>query len=178
MNTDALRRLAIDKALGELSDDAAELLDAYVADHPEAASILAEADETLTVVHSALVDEHAEEARESMPPLNLSSHTRAAPRPRAASANQVYLWSRRTAVAAIILLAFLLGTRFSNQAPERGASHEQYVNSQPLVEAQPDREGFWSIDRMLDAERPAASPRGSHHQRTSPWTLPPQGEQS
>lgn len=172
MNTDALRRLAIDRALGELSDDAAELLDAYIAEHPETSSIPSDSSETLSLVRSALIAPRNAGVDEPMPPLRMKT-TRAQ-----AATKPILAWSRRTAVAATILLAFLLGTRSGHQETEPRTPPQQVAAAPHEPTRDADVSGFWSLNRLLNSEGPRETPRGSQLKRTSPWMLPLHGEQS
>lgn len=180
MDAETLERLLIDRRLGELPPDAARLLDAYLELSPGERGIGARVETTLELARQAVSAERSEVGPVPM----LSSRALAAlhaaqgptiskeaPR-RGSTLGRVGAWGRRTAVAATIGLAFVLGYLTSGGAAPRpfgivaiapGESRQAAVHKTAETP-----EAFWSIERL----RKAASDRAPETRPRIIWSSP------
>lgn len=137
MTPKILDALLLDRAAGALPDDVAQLLDAYLAEYPEAA--------IRGLRYSATIDL----IRAAMPPAAKQAGLRVPPFParRVEAARKRRRWLatlQPLAIAAGIALAFVLGNRFATQ-PER-------LDTISLVSADAaQRGGFWAYSAVSAA---------------------------
>ncbi|MBL7139553.1 MAG: hypothetical protein ISS74_01445 [Planctomycetes bacterium] len=182
MDRDALERLAMDRAGGELDADAEALLAAYLAEHPEARRTAAEMESAYRQCRDAIAS-RVEAAGTASPARPAGPHAwsvlAAASRPRRRSVGR---WlARAAAVLAILGLGAGGGWWLGRQ---KGPETVQLPPGRPAVaqadEAPLDRLGpFWreKVATLLEgrpaAPAPARAPRGDR-----PWSnlLPPDKE--
>lgn len=166
MNPEVMERLLIDRGMGELSDDVNALLRAYVDARPREARRAEEIDETILLARRALRTTVAE--RSATPPPFAGayrSYRRRATR---------WAWTRRLATAAMIALAFWLGSLGTRPSPHAGpvALH----NALPAPTTRDGgTAGFWSTARLrqsITGRPPTAHP---HAPWPGPLTRPPIG---
>jgi hypothetical protein len=171
MNAETLERLMIDRELGGLSDDAAALLDAWLADHPDVAPAAESLYDVIALARRALPPTAAE-----MPPAwNPSNADDDAARrsPAPISTRPVRAWpmlQRFAALAACLTIGAFVGARFAGPARDRatstglnhGATAVRLVGTSPIHDASADAHAdagdeFWSLDRARRrrAERPS-----------------------
>jgi anti-sigma factor RsiW len=158
MDHQTLDRLLTDRAVGELGDDAAELLADYLAEHPELQERAGAIDETVQLAERAFQRYGMRE----LPPLD---------RHRIEKARR---WSRRSNLRRQVLTvaaAFLVGasavlmTRPAERLiPDRGGPTAR--GSVPLVaypSAQPiSEESFWSLERVAATGQVRSTARHAH----------------
>jgi len=171
MDAETMERLLIDNRLGELSPDTVQLLEAYLHVTPDADAILAEIDSVIDLADRALrADPPA--AAEALPPLSIEDALR---RERASQPYDRTGWARPLALAASIILAFLLGTRWTSAPSIPSPGRIDRVARSPLA-APPDGAEFWSVAKYV-SDRPAAhNSNGDHVEWTSPLVWPQFGE--
>lgn len=145
MDTKVIERLLVDRHLGELPDDVAELLDAYIADKPEYSRLHRELDRMLTLAGQALNSPPL--AEEPMPALS-SHRLSATPPPRRQFGMR--LWLRTGALAAALALSFILGARTSESPRGSTAQHEVLVQAESRHDRNPQA-GFWSLSRLQES---------------------------
>ena len=161
MNREALEHLIIDRRLGELSDDVASLLDAYLQASPSDEVLAGEIESDLALAQEAL----RPAASEDLPLPAFPTH-RVADALSAMSPPRSGNWQRPLALAAVLALGVFIGVRMSasqvSSAPRVGpvAFHDSAV-------ASGDEDDFWS----LRAER---SSRSKSKNSTKPveWNSP------
>ncbi len=146
MDRESLERLATDRALGGLTPEAGQLLEAYIACDPQAAAIVRGIDTTVQAARRVL----REPAPSSLPAFPVAGFM------------QIERWRRRIrvltyagALAACVLLGVGLGRLHaptpSNQPQQIAETHQP---ASPIAEANanPGRyaseAGFWSIERL------------------------------
>jgi hypothetical protein len=142
MNPETLERLLIDAHLGELQPEVSELLDAFLDRHPTLAGERDRVRDTLDLAGRAI-----------RPPLDnacaLPPISKRLTAPPTAGHRRFGSWVRHAALAASIVLAFLLGERFNVPSPpSSSASHAP--SGEALVSS--DRTGgrspastFWTL---------------------------------
>lgn len=155
MNTQTMERLLIDKRMGELSPDTAQLLDAYLALTPDSAALAAEIDTVLELAGRAL-EPAVRDSAEDLPPFP------AHPANALGRTRREKGWVRPIAVAAAIVLAFFLGTRTATSPQIAPADRSEMV----VHSANPTSsdEQFWSVNRYASRHRAA--------QRAIEWNSP------
>lgn len=161
MDPATLKRLIIDRELGELNADASALLDAYLAAGSQDSAVEHEIASTIGRVRSALAAPATPQPI-ALPPLRATR----TPLLRVGGL-------QRLAAAAAIVLAFFAGTR-------SGSITTPEMRSTPRVAAgqfETGASGFWSLDRLRHTQT-----NRTHHSRklnwASPITLPQTGEGS
>ncbi len=155
MNTETMERLLIDKRLGELPPDTAQLLDAYLAVNPDSAALAAEIDTILKLAGRAL-EPPARVTAEDLPPF--PAHKAAA----RGGTNRNWGWVRPITVAAAIVLAFFLGTRTAT-SPQLAFTDRSEVIV-PSANPTSSDEQFWSVNRYAARRRAL--------QRSVEWNSP------
>jgi anti-sigma factor RsiW len=166
MKTETLNALLIDRSLGELTSEAAELLDAYLAEVPEAAACAAAYRATVATAHSAIEG-----------PLNIPPVPALAPwhAPREGFVRQCR--AELVRIAASLIIGISVG--WAGFALKTGA------RSAPVrrIETQTDRPGpaipggvssFWSVAGLSHsaAARPPVDRPVQRLQWESPMTVP------
>ncbi|HKQ49332.1 MAG TPA: hypothetical protein VJZ71_14775 [Phycisphaerae bacterium] len=187
MDHETLERLLIDRQLGELPPDTQRLLEAYMQLSPADAGTSEEIHAVIDVASQALRAEPPP-TPEELPPLSLSAPQASSRRLDAASLKPQASRARPLALAASIVLAFLLGTRWVQQpdAPmDRKIQIADALSSSSLKPQAPslvDAE-FWSVARYAaNRARPQSADRqsvGADQTRiewTSPLVWPQSGE--
>jgi hypothetical protein len=154
VDTQTLERLLIDRRLGELPPDSARLLDAYERLCPGVADLAAQLDATLDVARQAILSETT--SRSAMPLLpSRMTNTGRSPTPRARKFAWAVAWGRRTAVAAIIALAFALGHFTGGGKAREGGPIMAIAHATAGTAAQPETAttsgAFWSLERIKKA---------------------------
>lgn len=151
IRSDTLARLAADRALGGLDADTAELLDAYVEDHPEAASVAVRDAELVSLATRAMASADDQWPRQRpLAVLKLPRRQPSAWRGRLLSA---------AGLAACLLVGLLLG-RLGTAPRQRVSSVAQ--DSQPVVryiatDSRPERAAgaeFWTLTQWQRPGRP------------------------
>jgi anti-sigma factor RsiW len=163
MERDLLEKLLIDRHLGELPPDAAALLDEYLALRPEAAANAGRIGATLDLARDALGSLEPR-AADSLPRLRPSGR---AGRIGRAPAGQHVPLLRPVALAACLVLAFLLGRRMS--LPPAGVAERppvEFAAGGGAAIAAPAGE-FWSVRQWRETAAAQPSPR-----RTLNWSTP------
>lgn len=171
MDAETMERLLIDNRLGELSPDTEQLLEAYLHVTPGADAILAEIDSVIDLADRALrADPPA--AAEALPPLSIEDALR---RVRAPQPYDRTGWARPFALAASIILAFLLGTRWTS-APSVPSPGRIDGVARSSHAASPDGAEFWSVAKYV-SDRAAARPSAAARvEWSSPLVFPQLGE--
>ncbi len=186
MNPETLRRLLLDRAVGQLSDDAGALLDAYLARDPAARAELADLIAAVDAARRAVAEEPVRVTAADVPPFPRRAVQAAvvrSARPRAAGTAGRWL-----ALAAGVALAFLAGHYYADR---RGDSARRSPDPLGLVQGGPSRAdgpvivepddagaprsrspglpaGIWH----LDPSRLAAAPLGRSPQVEVRWSSP------
>lgn len=161
MDLVTLRRLLIDRELGELNADTAALLDAFLA--TGGSSGAAETDTTATIRQLRAALAAPPSARPSpLPSLRIATPS---------------IWRltgvQRLATAAAIVLAFFAGTRSVTVPSPNWEAKESVV----MASSESAAGGFWALDRLRHMPSSvAAQPRILNW--TSPVSLPQPGEGS
>lgn len=169
MERQAIERLAMDAALGELNDDATALFDAYLTEHPElrqwARSMKAVCERT----REAVV---ARTAPAAFPPRRAAIHACRISRIRLANAGR---W------AAVVLVSLALGAAGGRRLTSSTES-TSYVTASAETTPSPARrdwravlngwgEGFWEA-KAAATLRPQPGPAGdSYEPKPSPWEM-------
>jgi anti-sigma factor RsiW len=155
MDRELIERLATDRALGALSADAGQLLDAYVQHDPAAAAVVNEIERTVGLARTVLRDEPVK----SMPAFPVAGFA------------EIERWQRRTrrlryvaGLAACVMVGLGLGRLSAPMRTEIVPSLPvTVVDATATVSPSPVESGgsFWSVDRMRQRiqQRPVASPR-------------------
>jgi anti-sigma factor RsiW len=173
MDPTILERLLIDRRLGELSPDAASLLDAYLQMNPDARAIEAEVTATIDAAQRVLKDERPAQDW-PMPTLSMPSATGmsgSTPFPWPA-----WQWYRRLAVAAAIGLAFFLGSRLAPGPTPVLVENRPRTNA--VVTQEKPTEGFWSLRRLQKNVPPASGKDRQHVTWPAPFSKPRIGDRT
>jgi anti-sigma factor RsiW len=159
MTPEVLQRLLIDHKLGEMSDDVADLLAAYMQMQPDAATEAEEISDTIELARRASAPEAELDAPPPMPPgLHLDNRT---------TSNPVRTWTRAAAVAAAVVGAFFLGSSFSlPPAPTNWTT--VVAMSAPAHDSDAEPGGFWSLKR-LQHNKPRDEMKTPHIEWSAPW---------
>jgi hypothetical protein len=172
MNPETLERLLIDRHLGELPSDASDLLDAYVAQNPSAAAAQARVQLALDLARRAMQPAH-DERTPALPPLSRKPLPRVRP-----GKPHFRAWARQAALAAAIILAFMLGTRLNSPLMPTITPH----GTTELVTAEHSRgpaptDGFWTLSGR-DRAASRMAPNRPHVDWPAPFTPPWKGQRS
>lgn len=160
MNRDSLERLLIDQRLGELAPDASELLRAWLAATPTDSALASEIDEIITMSRNGL---HSSSAF----PLPIFPEKRVAGALRTNFRPGMMTWHRPAAVAATIVLAFVLGTRIADFRESESDSMSGAIAVAGSGESSKIGE-FWSIQRIVEG----SALRRTHEKHRINWTSP------
>lgn len=162
LTNEQLERMAIDRRLGELSEEAALLLDAYCADNANAARVLVEINETLSLAGAALTtsDEFVEND-----PLPAPKFLHAAGEP--LKFRRIMDGLAGFSIAAAIAIMAWIGFGVSSTAP--GQSQPEIVAEAPAQDAESSSTGFWSLSAL---RQDLSKPGTSTHSPTFKWTGP------
>lgn len=162
LSNEQLERMAIDRRLGELSEEAALLLDAYCAQNPDAAGILVEINESLSLAGAALSTSNEMEEDDPLPA------------PKFLLAAEEPLKFRRImdglagfSIAAAIAIMAWIGFGVSSTAP--GQSQPEIVAEVPAQDAETSSTGFWSLSAL---RQDLSNPGTTTHSPTFKWTGP------
>ncbi|MBE7508152.1 MAG: hypothetical protein HS101_17960 [Planctomycetia bacterium] len=167
MNREALEHLIIDRRLGELPNDVALLLDAYLHASPDANSTVQEVEATLTMTKQAV---HTSSTNDTTLPSFPSSRIAAAMSDRPRRPSHLLRWP--VALAATLALGVFLGTRTKLPTSPRP------VQSIPVVfhEVSDDAPGdFWSLSPRQTTST-SSSTSTKHLEWSSPLNWPVKGE--
>lgn len=173
LKSDTLERILFDRSLGELAPDVEALLRAYLEERPQAVRLAEEAEQTVDLARRAMDTGLATGAADLPPPsfLNTEGRTRRARRrPRH--------WLGIVSAAAMIVLAFWLGTQ--NSTPQIANKDQQRLR-QPGPQLQMTTgttSGFWSVTRLHRSMSPSTSHNRGALRWRGPLTRPQIGEQS
>ena len=162
--TETLEKLAIDRRLGELTEDAAALYDAYLAQNPDDASAITTIDQTVDLVRAALDDGPFEPVL----PLPLPGFFRAARR--ANAARRIRDGLTGFAVAASLALFAWLGTGVSPVGSTNSATGG--IAQSRTGSAETSKPGFWSLSSLKVDRVPPRSDGQSSIEWTGPITKP------
>lgn len=161
MNAETIERLAMDRALGELNEDAAVLFDTYLAEHPEARVWAQGMSDTCAQTQRA-IDSKTQDASKQAPHTRIHSHR--SPRVHWARLGR---WAALVAVSAGIGAA--VGRWSQSQAPApdhtviRAASADGAQTHQQLLSGQD--QGFWQSKALaLLQTRPYETARSRDRQ--------------
>ncbi len=171
MNEDALERLLIDRHLGELEPDTAALLAAYLAADGQLERPAALLAETIELAGRVM--------RKDAPAFDRPMPRLAAPKNlhRVHHGPRWIAWTRRVAVAAAVVAAFLLG-----QLAGPTDVHQVAVVPEPLpvstTTTQEPSGGFWSLQRLREARPAKQAPRRRRIEWTTPLRQPRIGERT
>lgn len=173
LKPETLEQILFDRSLGELAPDVEALLRAYLEDRPQADRLADEAEQTVELARRAL-ETGSETGATDLPPPSflrgggLARQARRRPR----------LWFGAISAAAMIVLAFWLGTQ--NSGPSLANKTQQRIG-QP----EPQRRmttgttsGFWSVARLHQSLSHSASQNHGTLQWRGPLARPQIGEQS
>jgi anti-sigma factor RsiW len=158
MNPEMLDRLLLDRALGALSDDAAALLDAWLARDPQAARRAGEYAAAVAAGRNALGGDAAAGA---LPPFPAGA-VRTARQTR----RRLLVLRRVVGIAAALMLGIGLGaTVFRTDVAPRAARETGGLAalSAPssagpsIAQVSAGRGGFWSVERLVQTGRAAAA---------------------
>ena len=182
MDNETMERLLIDRRLGELPPDTRCLLDAYLQVSPADAAAIAEINAVIDLAAQALLPKTTLTADE-LPPLGLSAPQVEESPGRPLSLKPQAFWPRPLALAASILLAFFLGTRWV-QPPDAPMERDvQITDALSPASLNPqasslDNTDFWSVARYAPTrgDRAPSQPAASHVEWTSPLVWPLVGE--
>ena len=151
MDRETMDRLLIDRRLGELPTDTQRLLDAYLELSPTDAAATEEIETVINLAAQALRPEPTVNAEELSPPSWNTERIAGAAIPQSAIRNpqsaiqkRHWPWPRLLALAASIMLAFFLGTRW-DQEPGAPMHHQIARVSSP---APAESMEFWSVARL------------------------------
>lgn len=162
LSNEQLERMAIDRRLGELSEEAALLLDAYCAQNPDVASMLVEINETLSLAGAAFTNSDEIEEYDPLPAPKFLH-----------AAGQPLKFRRITdglvgfSIAAAIAIMAWIGFGVSSTAP--GQSQPEIVAEAPAQDAESTSTGFWSLSAL---RQDLSKPRTSNHSQAFKWTGP------
>ena len=168
MDNETMERLLIDRRLGELPPDTQRLLDAYLQVSPADAAAIAEIDAVIDLAAQALQPKTVM-GPEELPPLHLSVSQAS--------------WARPLALAASILLAFFLGTRWVQSPDAPMERNVQITDALSPASLKPQASSlvntdFWSVARYAPTrgDRAPSQPTVSRVEWTSPLVWPLVGE--
>jgi hypothetical protein len=168
MDQQTLERLVMDRELGELSADGADLLAAYLHDHPKDA---AACDGFALALNDARRAVGARRGAAGLKKLDAARVSRAL---RIGDMKVVAARWRPLAVAAALAMAFLLGSATRTQPGD--SARRTFAQSEQSGQPAPSETGeFWSIKRYITAPPRKASPTVIW---TSPLAKPQLGETS
>jgi anti-sigma factor RsiW len=143
MNTEALERILIDRATGELPPDTAALLDAYLQSTPPAAEAAAAIEETLFLAKQAL----RPSSEPALPPPTFARPLRILERE---SKPDWRLAQWAYGMAACFAGGLVLGW-FLMRTPGMPPHRQAIVVNQPPAQTVAAASGFWSISRLYQA---------------------------
>lgn len=171
MDRDTLEKLLIDRQLGELPSEVAELLEAYLAFRPDRAEAESDVAETLELARRTLKSARPT-AEAPVPPLTArpSRHARFA-------GWGLGAWARRGAIAAMIVFSFALGKRVASTSTP--TSTTLLAGAGVATPADPkSSESFWSLTRLQQETARRATRSREHVGWTAPFVPSLKGEQS
>lgn len=144
LNPETLERILFDKSLGELPPDVEALLKAYLQDQPQAVHLAEETERTVNMARSALYS-GPQTTPTDLPPPSFLRAGALADRPK----RKPHRWLRLIpAAAAMIVLAFWLGTQYS-AAPVAQQPTHQIADARPKPRITTTTSGgFWSVARL------------------------------
>jgi hypothetical protein len=164
MNTETLERLLMDRALGELPEDSAKLLESYLALRPEHARLAIEIEEMIVQARRVLRPE-TQRKTEPLPPRRIVRS------PRGSTALPIHTWARRLAVAAAIGVSFYLGTWYEPKPRLDGPETSQRMGRKDrLASGRPSN--FWAVETWRRVDRPMGPPRSPRFEWSSPVSRP------
>lgn len=140
MNRDLLERLLIDQALNECSLETTALLDAYLADHPELASLADSIQETVAIGKRAVYTE-------------LPKNLPAFPKERMLCRSRLVGWntaSRWISVAASLAIGIgigMSGVLWKDEPPQK---HPSSAQTQPVSGGFESARAFWSSKTYIE----------------------------
>ena len=146
MNRDFLETLLMDRSLNELSPEVIDLLDAYLADHPEMQSLVDSIQETVAIGKRAV---HAELPTQ----LPAFPKERMLSRPRPAGYITANRW---ISIAASLIIGIGIGMSGMLWKGEPPQKHHDYgfmvsqVQSQPTSDGFESARAFWSSKTYID----------------------------
>jgi hypothetical protein len=156
MKQESLEVLLIDRSLGELSTEAAELLGEYLVAHPEAVIAAKELEQTLDLAR----DFSTRDLAPVVPSVSASWR-------RAASAARYRAWwPQIAALAACLTLGMLIG--WGGGVFQSNPTHEARTLGQELARdevTKPPRSQLWSISRIAEASRSQGAPAARENYR-------------
>ncbi len=163
MKPEIVERLAIDRALGELNEDAAALFDMYLAEHPEAQERARRMSDTCTQTRRA-IDRRTQEADIRSPSSRIRPHW--------------VHWTRAGRVAALVAISLGIGVtvgRWSqSSAPALGHA---VVRAEPVASASDgwqqvlssQGQGFWQSKALALLQTTPYTAAGSYASQTNLW---------
>jgi anti-sigma factor RsiW len=163
LDADVLGRLLLDRALGELPPDVEAVLDALLAEDPEARRLAAELSGTVAQARDALT-RRAEAQPVDLPPLRFG---RPAGRPHRGPARFA------TAAAACLLFGLCLGWWTSGLRPGRragGPARPAVVLSADVPAGRESK--LWNTEKLWQRAVNSRKDRRPRVAWSSPWTLP------
>lgn len=176
MKQDDLEQLILDCALGALSPQVEQLLDAYLVFDAESALQLQQMKHTVSLASKAM---ERGDAKQSLPPFPVKALLKTHRQRRS-------LWrvTQAAAIAACLVLAFMSGRRVQPQT-DHTVSTMSIVAApniswpKPVVEQEDKADGFWSLAKwqQLAKDRPRRRPRWVWESFDSPPVLETQGGQ-
>lgn len=173
LKLETLQEILFDRSLGELAPDVEALLRAYLEDRPQAARLVEETEQTVELARRALDTGLDVEAVDLPPPsfLHGEGRTRRARRsPRH--------WFGITSAAAMIVLAFWLGTQ-NSAPPPVNRTQQGFGQPEPRRQmASGTTNGFWSVARLHRSISHSASQDRGTIRWPRPLARPQIGEQS
>ena len=170
MDANTMERLLIDKRLGELPPDTEQLLHAYLRLAPGGEAAAAEIDGVISLASQALRQEPLA-APDTLPPLSISEAVRRKRPPRSAGLSGGI---RPLAMAAALVLAFLLGMRQSSVRST--ASLDRSPRIAHVMSVTAEGAEFWSVAKYV-SDRSAGRPsKGDRVEWRSPLVWPQFGE--
>lgn len=172
VDKETLDRLLIDRALGELSEDASALLDAFVQGNPGAALAAGEVRDTLGVVRKAL-GSRSGDADDTLPAPEFLHRL---PRARLGDSTRGGFIGFALAASIGLLVWIGIGPAKLPNRPEGGSVITMQAaggRGTAVKEA-----GFWAVDQWRRAYGAQKSRRGSRVEWTGPISRPRIGESS
>jgi anti-sigma factor RsiW len=165
MNAERIERLAMDRSLGELNEDAAVLFDTYLAEHPEVQALAQSMSETCAQTRRAIDSKTREES---------AVHHVAGTR---CPWSRWIHWARFGRWAAVVAVSVGIGVTIGQWSrPQVPAQDSQVVQAepagspddwQPVLSSQ--RQGFWQNKALALLQTRPYESSGSHEQQTSLW---------
>ncbi len=182
MNQETLERLLIDRTIGELPEETAELLEEYLRLQPERGELEARVAETVLLANQVLnADEPVVDS--TLPPLSPRVRARASSRALSGASplsTRVGRWQRHLAIAAGLLVAFFLGSLGSLRT-----SQDTQYHILPMAQgmggphsSQVDSSDFWSLSRLQADRASHRTDKTQHIKWTGPLTPSGIGEDS